>query len=83
MRDGINLAQRGVPAVVFVHEQFEKVARAQTRISGVPNLRICVYPQYQLGHIAAEVEHQKAAKAVEGLQELIVGHGEPTLHVKI
>ena len=69
MRDGINLAQRGIPVVVFVHDNFERVARAQTRVSGMPDLRICVYPQYQPGRLTAQLEQEKAVKAVEGLQK--------------
>lgn len=71
MRDGINLTQCGHPVVVFVHDSFEIAARAQARVAGMRDLRICVYPQYQPGGLSAQLEQAKAVKAAEEFPRLL------------
>ena len=72
MRDGITLARAGVPAVVFVFDNFEKVARAQARALGVPGLRILVYPQYVPGVASAAAEEEKALRAAAAFPAMLV-----------
>lgn len=72
MRDGITLAKAGHPVVVFVHDNFERAARAQAAALGVSDLRIYVYPHYEPGDdLALEVD--KALKAVEDFPKLLEG----------
>ena len=72
MRDGIFFAQAGLPTLVFVHDFFEKAARAQAKALGMPDLNIYVYPQHKLGDFDAE-ETAKGAKAARELPPLIGG----------
>ncbi|MCE9641680.1 MAG: hypothetical protein K8S22_16305 [Betaproteobacteria bacterium] len=53
MRDGIYLTKAGHPTVVFVHDFFEKAARAQAKALGMPDLKIYVYPQHKAGDFEA------------------------------
>ena len=66
MRDGIYLTRAGHPTVVFVHDFFEKAARAQARALGMPELKIYVYPQHKNGDFDAG----EAAKGVHAAHEL-------------
>lgn len=72
MRDGISLARAGVPAVVFVYDNFEPVARAQARALGMPDLRLYVFPQYAPGASAAAAEANKAIRAAAEFPSLLV-----------
>ena len=45
MRDGINLENKGVPAVVISHNVFGKAAQAQSSALGLPELRVIIYDQ--------------------------------------
>lgn len=72
MRDGINLAKAGHPAIVFVYDNFERVARAQAGVLGASDLRFYVYPQYRPGGDARHVEEQKGAIAAASFSTLIV-----------
>jgi hypothetical protein len=63
VRDGISLAKAGVPAVVFVYDNFEPVARAQAIALGVPDLRFHVFPQYNPGAVSSANEEEKAIRA--------------------
>ena len=45
MRDGINLENKGVPAVVISHNVFGKSAQAQSVARGLPELRVIIYDQ--------------------------------------
>ena len=45
MRDGINLENKGVPAVVISHSVFGKAAEAQSAALGLPELRVIIYGQ--------------------------------------
>ncbi len=71
MRDGIALARLGHPAVVFVYDNFERAARAQAAALGVPELRICVYPQYKPGD-PLPPEALKAVQAAEAFPGMLV-----------
>ena len=66
MRDGIFLTRAGHPTVVFVHDFFEKAARAQAKALGMPELKIYVYPQ----HKAGDFEAGEAVKGVKAAHEL-------------
>lgn len=70
MRDGINLAKLGHPVVVFVHDNFERAARAQAKVLGVPDLEICVYPQFKPGDDESS-ELSKANLAAEEFPALL------------
>ncbi len=73
MRDGITLTKAGQPAVVYVHDFFERAARAQAKALGLPDLRIYVYPQPKPGD-PEEIEKSKAVKAAEELAAML---GQP------
>ena len=66
MRDGIFFTRAGIPTVVFVHDFFERAARAQAKALGLPELKIYVYPQHKSGDYDAE----EAAKGVKAAHEL-------------
>ena len=66
MRDGIFLAKAGHPTLVFVHDFFERAARAQAQALGMPELKIYVYPQ----HKAGDYDAAEAAKGVQAAHEL-------------
>jgi hypothetical protein len=66
VRDGIFLTKAGHPTVVFVHDFFEKAARAQAKALGLPELKIYVYPQ----HKAGDYEAEEAVKGVRAAHEL-------------
>ena len=67
MRDGIALKSAGHPALVLVHDVFERAAHAQAAALGMPDLRIYVYPQQRSGE-PDEIEAEKGAKAAEALE---------------
>ena len=71
MRDGIFFTKAGHPTLVFVHDFFERAARAQARALGMPELKIYVYPQHGTGDYEAEeaAKGVKAARDVPGLLE--------------
>jgi hypothetical protein len=56
--------------VVFVHDNFERAARAQAVGLRLPDLRIYVYEQYKPGNSATR-ESEKAVEAAKGFQELL------------
>ncbi len=62
MRDGINLENKGVPAVVISHDVFGKAAQAQSIALGLPELRVIIYNQPK--GKPDEVEGSRAAKQV-------------------
>ncbi|MBI3067809.1 MAG: hypothetical protein HYY79_02685 [Betaproteobacteria bacterium] len=71
MRDGITLSRAGHPVVVFVHDNFERAARAQAAGLRLPDLRIYVYPQYKPGD-PLSLEAGKAVRAVEEFPKLLM-----------
>ncbi|HYC49433.1 MAG TPA: hypothetical protein VED01_28480 [Burkholderiales bacterium] len=66
MRDGIFFTRAGLPTLVFVHDFFERAARAQAKALDMPDLNIYVYPQHKLGDYDAE----EAAKGVQAARDL-------------
>lgn len=70
MRDGIFFTRFGLPTVVFVHDFFERAARAQAQALGMPELKIYVYPQHKAGDYEAE-EAAKGAQAAHELRALL------------
>ncbi|HEV7800649.1 MAG TPA: hypothetical protein VGP15_06195 [Burkholderiales bacterium] len=66
MRDGIFFTRSGHPTLVFVHDFFERAARAQAKALGLPELNIYVYPQHKSG----DYEADEAAKGVQAAREL-------------
>ena len=73
MRDGVFLTKSGHPTIVFVHDFFEKAARAQAQAMGLPELKIYVFPQHKAGDFEPE-EAVKGRRAAHDLQRLL---GEP------
>ena len=69
MRDGIFFTKAGHPTLVFVHDYFERAARAQAKALGMPELNIYVYPQHKSGDYDAE-EAAKGADAARNLERL-------------
>ena len=67
MRDGIALKSAGHPALVLVHEVFERAAHAQATALGMPDLRIYVFPQQRTGE-PDEIEAEKGARAAAALE---------------
>ena len=72
MRDGIALSRAGHPVVVFVHDNFERAARAQAAALGVGDLRIYAYPHFEPGDDLA-LEAAKALRAADELPKLLAG----------
>ena len=70
MRDGIFLTKAGHPTIVFVHDFFEKAARAQAKALGLPELKIYVYPQHKAGAFEAG-EAVKGTQAAHELRRLL------------
>ena len=70
MRDGIFFTRAGLPTVVFVHDYFERAARAQAAALGLPDLNIYVYPQHKPGDYEAD-ELPKGVKAARDLPEVL------------
>ena len=66
MRDGIFFTRSGHPTLVFVHDYFERAARAQAAALGMPELNIYVYPQHESG----DYEAGEALKGVQAAHEL-------------
>ena len=66
MRDGIFFTRAGHPTLVFVHDFFERAARAHARALGMPELNIYVYAQHKTGDYEAE----EAAKGVKAARDV-------------
>lgn len=60
-------------AVLFVHDHFERAARAQAKGLGVRDLKIYVFPQYQPGGAYAPEETEKAVTAASEFPQLLLG----------
>ena len=63
----------GKPVIVFTHDRFERAARAQATGLGMADLRLYVYPQFEVANLQSSVEEEKALKAVAEFPKLIVG----------
>jgi hypothetical protein len=72
VRDGIFFTRSGHPTLVFVHDFFERAARAQAKALGTPELNIYVFPQHKAGDYDAE-EAAKGVKAAHELAALLTG----------
>lgn len=70
MRDGIALSRAGHPVVVFVHDNFDRAARAQAAGLRIADLKIYVYPQYKRDASPSR-EAEKAVLAVKEFPELL------------
>lgn len=70
MRDGITLAKAGHPVVVFVHDNFERAARAQAAALGLAELPILVYQHYSPTD-PDRVEAEKAGKAAMAFPKML------------
>ena len=58
--------------MVFVHDFFERAARAQAAALGMPELELYVYPQHKAGDYEAE-EAAKGVNAARNLRRLLQG----------
>jgi len=56
--------------VVFVHDNFERAARAQASALGVPDLRLLVFPHFEPGDDPNH-EVEKALKAAGEVPNLL------------
>lgn len=74
MRDGIFFANSGHPTLVFVHDFFERAARAQAKALGMPELKIYVYPQHESGDYDA-AEAETGVQAAHDLPALLEQRG--------
>ena len=70
MRDGIALTKAGQPVIVFVHDNFERAARAQASALGVSDLRIYAYPHFEPGD-DLRLEVDKARRAADEFPKLL------------
>jgi hypothetical protein len=70
VRDGIFFTKSGHPTLVFVHDFFERAARAQAQALGMPDLNLYVYPQHKSGDFDAE-EAAKGVKAAHDVPRLL------------
>ena len=70
MRDGIVLSRAGHPVVVYVHDNFDRAARAQAAGLRAADLKIYVYPQYKRDAPPSR-EAEKALRAVEEFPKLL------------
>ena len=67
------MMKAGKPVIVFTHDRFERAARAQATGLGMADLRLYVYPQFEVANLQSSVEEAKALKAVEEFPKLITG----------
>ena len=45
MHDAVALEKQGIPTTVVVHDTFERAARTQAQIMGLPDLPLAVMPR--------------------------------------
>jgi hypothetical protein len=75
VRDGVTLASAGHPVMVFVHDHFERAARAHATGLGMPNLNLYVFSPPKPGSSSVEFEMEQAARAVrECAKRLLQGN---------
>jgi hypothetical protein len=67
------MVRLGIPSVVFVHEPFEKLARAQMRQLGIEDSKtfVLVYPVDRPSADAPEVVREKAKDQVSRIPDLL------------
>lgn len=70
MFDTVNLESKGKPAVALFHNRFEKVARNQAKILGLPSVKVISIPEPLPGeppeNLSAKID-QLWDKVVEAL----------------
>ena len=66
------MAKAGLPVVVFVHDKFERAARAQAKSMGYSDLRFYVFPQDAAGADSTAIEEKKAEQAAAALESLLL-----------
>jgi hypothetical protein len=73
VRDTVNMVRLGIPSIVFVHEPFEKLARAQMRQLGIEDSKtfVLVYPVDRPSADSAEVVREKAKDQVSRIPDLL------------
>ncbi len=73
MRDTVNMVKLGVPSVVFVHEPFEKLARAQMRQLGIEDSKpfVIVYPVDRPSADSPEAVRKKATEQLRHISDLL------------
>lgn len=69
MLDSAALEKRGVHTVTIVWDNFEKAARAQARVQGVPDLALALIPRRQ----GTETAEDQRAKADAALADVVAG----------
>jgi hypothetical protein len=74
VRDGISLANAGLPVVVFVHDHFERAARAQATGSGVADLKLYAFSPIKAGASSLRLEAEQAARAAAEFPGLLLEH---------
>jgi len=72
--DSAALEKRGVHTVTIVWDNFEKAARAQARVQGVPDLKLVVIP-HRTGGQSAEDQRDKADAALPEIVNGLVKSG--------
>ena len=55
MHDTIRLERKGIPSVVLVHDRFERAAKSQAKIMGLPSTKIIVIPEDQPGEDTGKI----------------------------
>jgi hypothetical protein len=67
------MVRLGIPSVVFVHEPFEKLARAQMRQLGIEDSKtfVMVYPVDRPSADLPEVVREKAKDQVSRIPDLL------------
>ncbi len=71
MLDSAALEKRGVHTVTIVWDNFEKAARAQARVQGVPDLELVVIP-HRVGGQSADDQRAKAEVALPEIVSRLV-----------
>ena len=73
MRDTVNMVKLGIPSVVFVHEPFERLARAQMRQLGIEDSKpfVIVYPVDRPSADSPETVRKKATEQLRRIPDLL------------
>ena len=81
VRDCVNLLRAGIPAIILVHEPFEKLARIQfeiqrvTQIPGVAEAPLLVYPRDLIDKEPPEAVQRKAATVADRAASMLLKLG--------
>lgn len=82
VRDCVNLLRAGIPAVILVHEPFEKLARIQfeiqrvTEIPGVSVAPLLVYERDLIDRESTEMVIAKARAVIDRAAAMLLGLGK-------